>query len=216
MSWNTFENNVKDALLGRFNDNSEESEGPNVELLRIAETITNEYHSVVIKSKESIAGISRGFTPPGINLLEGAMLGIQGAIFAALKTMQLSNIKPNMAILSPIGSAVVAYWSAVMVPGAIAPTPMPVAPPYLSPAPGSNITFPGNPAPVINGFKKALTLNYDDSGNITAEEGAANAAKDLREGFENHMKTVSGIYVGIVQVGLVPTPTPTPWLGMKP
>ena len=71
MSWNQFENNIKDAFLERIKS-SEESKGPDAELVKIATTITNEYHNIVISTKETIAGSRRGFTPDiGIKALNG-------------------------------------------------------------------------------------------------------------------------------------------------
>jgi hypothetical protein len=214
MSWNQFENNIKDAFLERIKS-SEESKGPDAELVKIATTITNEYHNIVISTKETIAGSRRGFTPIGIAALNGLKIGIQSAIFASLKTMQASNVKPNSAILSPIGAAVVAYWSGALVPGSINPIPMPVVPAYITPTPGSLIIFPGNPTPIIKGFKKAYSSNFDDSGNLSIEDVVAKMAKDLRDGFEAHANSVSGIYVGLIPA-VIPIPMVTPWKGMKP
>lgn len=213
MSWNQFENNIKKAFTDRFNT-SEESAGPDVELIKIATTITNEYHSAVISAKENIGGVSRGFSPTGKLALEGLKLGIQAAIFTSLKTMQLSKVKPNNAILAPIGAAVVAYWSGVMVPMSINTMPMPLTPLYVTPSPGSLIVFPGNPAPIVRGFKKAYSSNYDTSGNLSIDDAFAKMANELRKGFEAHMNSVSGIYVGFTAVS--PAPIPTPWVGMKP
>ena len=97
-------------------------------LIKIATTITDLYHQVAISATEGTAiTFKRSLTPiatdPVTGLLSGAKIGIQAAIFASLKTMQLTNIKPNMALMSPIGAAVTAYWGSVAVPGSISPFP---------------------------------------------------------------------------------------------
>lgn len=229
MSWGTFENNLKEAFLNRagFDKNGNPIDPPaptlnpdgsvnlDVELLKIAKIITDEYHTVVVGLKDNVAGTRRGFSPTGRASLLASKLILQGAIFGALKLMHVSKIKPNMAVLFPIGSGVTAYWTSALTPGSISPLPMPLAPPYISPITGSTITFPGNPIPVVMGFKKAFS-NFDDSGNQTVVQTCEKMARDIRIGFEVHANTVFGIYFGIVNIGIVPTPVPTPWLGMRP
>ena len=216
MTWDEFEEKVKEALVNRLKPSDKEPEGPDVEFVQIAKEITNAYHNVVISSKETVVGVNRGFSTLGKTALTALKPGIQAAIFSSLKLMQASNIKPNTAILFPIGAAVISYWSGALVPLSISPLPMPVAPPYITPTPGSLLLFPGVPIPVVDGFKKAYSSNFNDSGDLTSEDAFALMAKDIRDGFEAHMNSVTGIYVGLIPAAPIPIPMVTPWSGMRP
>jgi hypothetical protein len=137
MNWATFEQQLAQKLQERA-DVSEEPSSPDIELIKTATIITDLYHQVAIASVEgTLITFKRPLTPIGTGLLSGAKIGIQAAIFSALKTMQLTNIKPNMVLMSPIGAAVVAYWGAVAVPGSISPFPMPAQYAYIGLVPGT-------------------------------------------------------------------------------
>lgn len=213
MNWATFEQQLAQKLQERA-DVSEEPNSPDIELIKIATTITDLYHQVAISATEGTAiTFKRSLTPIGTSLLSGAKIGIQTAIFASLKTMQLTNIKPNMALMSPIGAAVTAYWGSVAVPGSISPFPPP--PQYAvlrAPLPGSLLFFPGNPISVTNGFKNAFTRNFNTN---SQEQAYRDMASDIRKGLEQHMLTIAGAYIGLVP-GTPPFPLPTPWTGLKP
>jgi hypothetical protein len=213
MNWATFEQQLAQKLQERA-DVSEEPRSPDIELIKIATTITELYHQVAISSVEgTVATFKRPLTPIGIGLLSGAKLGIQATIFSALKTMQLTNIKPNMALMSPIGAAVVAYWGSVAVPGSISPFPPPAQYAVLrAPLPGSLLFFPGNPISVTNGFKNAFTRNFNTK---SQDQAYKDMASDIRKGLEQHMLTIAGAYIGLVP-GTPPFPLPTPWTGMRP
>jgi len=214
MNWATFEQQLAQKLQERVSDVSEEPDFPDIELMYIAEDITDLYHQVAISSVEgTLITFKRPLTPIGTGLLTGAKGGIQAAIFASLKTMQLTNIKPNMAIMSPIGAAVVAYWGAAAVPGSISPFPAPTQYAVLStPLPGSLLFFPGNPISVTNGFKNAFTRNFNTN---SQEQAYKDMASDIRKGLEQHMLSIAGAYIGLVP-GTPPFPLPTPWTGMRP
>lgn len=213
MNWDIFEQQLAQKLQERA-DVSEEPGSPDVELIKIATTITDLYHQVAISSVEGTAiTFKRPLTPVGTSLLTGAKIGIQSAIFAALKTMQLTNIKPNIALMAPIGAAVVTYWGTVALPGSISPFPTP--PQYAAlraPLPGSLLFFPGNPISVTNGFKNAFTRNFNTN---SQEQAYKDMASDIRKGLEQHMLTIAGAYIGLVP-GTPPFPLPTPWTGMRP
>ena len=213
MNWSTFEQQLAQKLQERA-DVSEEPSSPDIELIKIATIITDLYHQVAISSVEgTLITFKRPLTPIGTGLLSGAKIGIQAAIFASLKTMQLTNIKPNMAIMSPIGAAVVAYWGAVAVPGSISPFPPPAQYVVLrAPLPGSLLFFPGNPISVTNGFKNAFTRNFNTN---SQEQAYKDMASDIRKGLEQHMLSIAGAYIGLVP-GTPPFPLPTPWIGMRP
>lgn len=217
MNWTTFETNIKDAFLERAGVGIDPAEmpepiSPDVDLLVIAGKIANEYHKV---AKASVQGTStkRTILPTRNAALLAASLGIQAAIFGALKVSQESGVKPNMALMMPIGAAVVAYWSVLLGPLSISPYPVPPAFTALqSPTPGPIVLFPGLPLPVAKGFKNA----FSGKDNInTMEEAVEEIARDIRQGFENHMKTVSGIYVGLIPGPAFPIPLVEPWKGMK-
>ena len=217
MSWTKFENNLKQAFLDRAGigtdpDKRSEPSSPDIELLAIAAKIASEYHEM---AKTSIHGTTtkRPILPIKQAALKAASVGIQAAIFAALKTSQASNIKPNLALMMPIGAAVVAYWSVLLGPLSINPYPVPPAFTALqSPTPGPIVLFPGVPLPVANGFKKAFTGKdkFD-----TFEDAVDETVKDIRKGLEDHMNTVSGVYIGLIPGPLVPIPLVEPWKGMK-
>lgn len=218
MSWDRFENNVKDALINRATESTEpEKSGGNlnvdVELLKISKIITDEYHSTVIELTEATGGTNRGFSTVGVAKLEVSKSLVEASIFGALKLMQLTRSKPNTAILSPIGAGVFAYWSSVLIPGSISAFPLPLAQGYSGPLIGSQITFPGNVLPVVQGFKNAFS-NFDDSGNQSLEQTCEKMAKDLRNGFEAHAQSVTGIYSGVIP-NVVPTPLIVQWVGMN-
>lgn len=213
MTWDQFEIELVQKLKDKVST-AEEPGTPEIELIKIAEDITNLYHQVSISAMEgSIVTLKRPLAASGALLLSGAMAGIQAAIFASLLTMQKTNIKPNMALMSPIGAAVAAYWATTMVPLSFSPYPTPPLYVALStPAPGVLVLFPGNPISVTNGFKKAFTRNYNTK---SVDQAYADMAKDIRNGLEKHMQTISGIYVGLVP-GIPPFPLPTPWTGLAP
>jgi len=213
MNWVTFEQQLAQKLQERAGV-SEEPSSPDIELMDIAEDITDLYHQVAISSVEgTLITFKRPLTSIGTELLSGAKIGIQTAIFAALKTMQLTNIKPNMALMSPIGAAVVAYWGAAAVPGSISPSPAPTQYAVLNtPLPGSLLFFPGNPISVTNGFKNAFTRNFNTD---SQEQAYKDMASDIRKGLEQHMLSIAGAYIGLVP-GTPPFPLPTPWTGMRP
>jgi len=213
MNWATFEQQLAQKLQERA-DVSEEPSSPDIELIKTATIITDLYHQVAIASVEgTLITFKRPLTPIGTGLLSGAKIGIQAAIFSALKTMQLTNIKPNMVLMSPIGAAVVAYWGAAAVPGSISPFPPPAQYAVLrAPLPGSLLFFPGNPISVTNGFKNAFTRNFNTN---SQEQAYKDMASDIRKGLEQHMLSITGAYIGLVP-GTPPFPLPTPWTGMRP
>jgi hypothetical protein len=213
MNWATFESELVNKLKARA-ESSEDSPGtPEEEFVLIAREITDLYHQVSISVVEGTTATFKRPLTTGVGFLEGAKPAIQAAIFSSLLTMQKTNIKPNMAIMSPIGAAVVAYWSTVMVPASFSSFPTP--PQYAalsSPAPGVLVIFPGNPLPVTNGFKNAFTSNLNID---TQDEAYQRMAKDIRDGFESHMLSITGTYIGLVP-GIPPFPLPTPWTGLTP
>lgn len=213
MNWDLFESELVNKLKARSEPSENPPGTPEEELVNIAREITNLYHQVSISAMEGTTVTLKRPLAAGVGLLEGAKPLIQAAIFTSLLTMQKTNIKPNMAIMSPIGAAVVAYWSTVMVPGSFNPFPAP--PQYAvlsSPTPGVLVLFPGNPISVTNGFKNAFTSNLNID---TQDEAYQRMAQDIRNGLESHMNSISGIYVGLVP-GTPPFPLPTPWTGLKP
>lgn len=216
MNWSTFEQQLAQKLQERVDEPVSESgpDTPDIELFNIATTITEMYHQVAISATEGTTiTFKRSLTPIGIAALSASKIGIQTAIFASLKTMQLTNIKPNMALMSPIGAAVAAYWGTVAIPLSISPFPPP--PQYAvlrAPVPGSLLFFPGNPISVTNGFKKAFTRNFNTK---SQEQAYKDMASDIRNGLEQHMLTIAGAYIGLVP-GIPPFPLPTPWVGLRP
>lgn len=184
------------------------------ELRKLARAITDEYHLAVGTAYQQKGGTSRPINPAIYNgPMKAAKEGIFLAILAVLKVMHSDKgPKPSTVLMLPIGAAVIAYWSTALVPGSFLPAPMPVTPPYTAPSPGSIVLFPGNPRPIAKGFKDAFS-KYDNERDFNT--ALSKMLDDIIKGFEDHLASVSGIYVGLVPAGPAIIPTVTPWKGVK-
>lgn len=184
------------------------------ELKKLARAITDEYHLAVGTAHQQSGGTSRLINPAIYNgPMNVAKEGIFLAVLASLKAMHSEKgPKPSIALMLPIGTAIVAYWSAALVPGSFLPIPMPLTPPYTSPAPGSIMLFPGNPRPIAKGFKDAFS-KYDNERDFNI--ALSKMLDDIIKGFEDHLDSISGIYVGLVPVPPVVIPTALQWKGVK-
>lgn len=210
MTWDIFEDELKKALDETFGTDEEPSSIP-ADFLDLSNLIADLYYQVSISAVQG-AIVPRALSPIATNMFLLLKPGLAGAIFMSLNTMFAANIRPSSVLMTPIGGATVAFWAAAMVPGSIYPLPPP--PPYAVlniPLPGSLLLFPGTPTPVINGFQQAFTNN-----STSTDASHAIMAREIRNGFEGHMDSLAGIYIGMIPVGLIPTPIPTPWIGMEP
>lgn len=179
------------------------------ELRKLARKITDEYHLAIGTSIQQVRPIN-----PAIynNAMNPAKEAIFLAILGVLKVMHSDKgPKPSIPLMLPIGAAVVAYWTAAMVPGAFSPLPMPLAPPYTTPTPGVLVLFPGNPKPIAKGFKDAFS-KYDNERDFNI--ATSKMLDDIIKGFKDHLASISGIYVGLVPAGPVFIPTPISWKGI--
>ena len=184
------------------------------ELRKLARKITDEYHLTISTAIQQSGGTIRPINPAIHNsALNTAKEAIFLAILGVLKVMHAERgPKPSIPLMLPIGAAVVAYWAAAMTPGTFLPVPMPLTPLYTSPAPGTLVLFPGNPKPVAKGFKDAFS-KYDNERDFNT--ALSKMLDDIIKGFEDHLASVSGIYVGLVPVGITVVPIVTPWKGVK-
>jgi len=183
------------------------------ELTKIARKITDEYHLAMASAIQESGGTFRPINPAIYNAgMNSAKELIFAAILAVLITMHKKGAKPSTVLMLPIGAAVIAYWTVALSPGSFLPVPMPFAPPYTAPSPGTLVLFPGNPRPIVKGFKDAFS-KYDNERDFNV--ALSNMLDDIIKGFKDHLATVSGIYVGLVPAGLVLVPTPTTWKGVK-
>jgi hypothetical protein len=183
------------------------------ELRKLARKITDEYHLAIAASIQQVGGTARPINPAIYNsAMNTAKEAIFLAILGVLKVMHSDKgPKPSVPLMLPIGAAVVAYWAAAMSPGAFLPVPMPLTPIYTAPAPGVLVLFPGNPRPIAKGFKDAFS-KYDNERDFN--EALSKMLDDIIKGFEDHLASVSGIYVGLVPVGITVVPIVTPWKGI--
>jgi hypothetical protein len=184
------------------------------ELRKLARTITDEYHLAIGTAYQQKGGTSRLINPAIYNgPMNTAKEGIFLAILAVLKAMHSDKgPKPSTVLMLPIGAAVIAYWSMALVPSSFLPVPMPLTPPFTTPAPGSILLFPGNPRPIAKGFKDAFS-KYDNERDF--DEALSKMLDDIIKGFEDHLASVSGIYVGLVPAPPVIIPMVMPWKGVK-
>lgn len=198
-------------IVGQEFDGGES--GVDFEMRKLARKITDEYHKSIATAYQQVGGTARPINPALYNgAMNAAKEGIFLAIFNVLKIMHSTGAKPSIAMMLPIGVAVVAYWTVALTPGSFLPVPMPLTPVYTSPAPGTLVIFPGNPRPIAKGFKDAFSKHDNEREFNTALVKMLN---DLVEGFENHLASISGVYVGLVPVPPVVIPMVTPWKGIK-
>jgi len=180
------------------------------EMKKTANKIAEEYHLAISTARQEHLGTIRPINPAVYNAaMETAKQGIATAILGVLKTMHSTGIKPSIPLMLPIGAAVVLYWSTTLTPGSFLP--IPTIPPITTPAPGTLVLFPGNPVPVARGFKNAFS-KYDNEQDFNT--ALSKMLNDLVEGFQNHLETISGIYVGLVPAPPVLIPTVIPWKGI--
>jgi hypothetical protein len=183
------------------------------ELTKIARKIADEYHLTTITARQQSGGTFRSINVAvHSSTMEAAKEGIFLAILAVLKAMHKDGIKPSISLMLPIGLAVVSYWSTTLTPGSFLPTPPPLSPPVIAPVPGVLVNFPGNPRPIAKGFKDAFS-KYDGEQDFDA--ALSKMLDDMINGFQNHLDTISGIYVGLVPAGLITIPVSSPWKGIK-
>jgi hypothetical protein len=184
------------------------------ELRKLARKIADEYHLTVGTAYQEKGGTFRPINPAIYNgPMKTAKEGIFLAILAVLKVMHSDKgPKPSTVLMLPIGAAVIAYWSTALVPGSFLPVPMPLTPPYSAPSPGSILLFPGNPRPIAKGFKDAFS-KYDNERDFNT--ALSKMLDDIIKGFEDHLASVSGIYIGLVPAPPVVIPTVIPWKGVK-
>lgn len=183
------------------------------ELTKIARKITEEYHLAIATALQQSGATARPINPALYNSgMNSAKELIFAAILAALMAMHKKGAKPSNVLMLPIGAAVIAYWSVALTPGSFLPVPMPTTPLYTAPSPGTLVLFPGNPRPIVKGFKNAFS-KYDNERDFNT--ALSNMLDDMIKGFEDHLATISGIYIGLVPAGLVLIPTPVPWKGIK-
>ena len=203
MTWNQFENELYKLLKDRVTSTEEPAASRVQDFTVLAKKITDLYHTTAISAKETS---QRNIFAPAA--LEPGKTAIQSAIFASLNMMYNLNLKASVATLMPIGLAVSTYWVPAISPGII--NTLPPQLPAVAPSPGSIVTFTGNLVLVAQGFKKAYT-SYDNETDFNVS--LRKSAGDIRKGFENHMKTIAGTYVGTTPV---PAPVVIPWVGLIP
>lgn len=191
-------------VIGQEFDGGEEGQAK--ELAEIAMKFADEYHLAILSAKQGPRPIVSAFHSSTLEPLKGAIFT---AIWLALRRMQGKGDKPSTILMVPIGAAVVAYWAATMVPGSIAAVPLP--PGYTSPSPGVQVLFPGNPRPIVKGFKDAFS-KYDNEEDFNT--AVSKMLDDIIKGFKDHLASVSGIYIGLVPAGPGVLPLVTPWKGI--
>ena len=210
MTWDIFEDELRIALDETFGTDEEPVVIPG-DFLDLSNLIADLYYQVSISAVEGTV-TTRALRPIATNMFLLLKPGLAAAIFMSLNSMYAANIRPSTVLMAPIGGATVALWATAMIPGSIYPLPPP--PLYAAlriPLPGSLLLFPGIPTPVSNGFKNAFTNN-----STSTNASHAIMAQEIRDGFEGHMDSLAGIYIGMVPVGGFPTPIPTPWIGLTP
>jgi len=190
-------------VIGQEQDTGEA--GVDKELRLLAMKIADEYHNAIASSFQGTRQISSA----GHSALYSLRLGIFTAIFLALKRSQAKGDKPSTLFMTPIGLAVVAYWTAAMVPITFKKLPVPAG--ISSPITGVQILFPGNPRPIIKGFKDAFSkYNEERDYNIAVSK----MLDDIINGFEKHLDSITGVYFGL-STSVPSFPVIIPWKGIK-
>lgn len=189
-------------------------EGIESELKKLAKAIADEYHLAIGTAYQQKGGTSRLINPAVYN---GPMLsakqGIESAILGVLKAMHSEKgPKPSIVLMLPIAASIIAYWSTALSPGSFLPVPMPLTPLYTSPSPGTIVLFPGNPRPIAKGFKDAFSRHDNERDFNTA---LSKMLDDIIKGFEDHLASISGIYIGMVPAPPTIVPVVLPWKGVK-
>jgi len=176
------------------------------ELRKLARKITDEYHLAIGTSIQQVRPINPTIYNEAMNTAKEAIFL---AILGVLKIMHSDKgPKPSVPLMLPIGTAVVAYWTFAMAPGAFLPLPpVSVSP---TPAPGVIVLFPGNPKPIAKGFKDAFS-KYDNERDFNI--ATSKMLDDIIKGFKDHLASISGIYVGL-STSVPPLPIITPWKGI--
>lgn len=177
-----------------------------IELAKTAKAIADEYHLAILSAFQGPRKLNPATHSGPLNGLKN---GIFLAILAALKVMHTTGAKPSTLLMMPIGAAVVAYWAGTMVPGSFSPLPAP--PVYTVYSPGVVVLFPGDPRPIVKGFKNAFS-KYD--GELDFNIALSKMLDDIIDGFKQHLNTVSGIYFGMAPAGVAVVPVVTPWKGI--
>ena len=126
--------------------------------------------------------------------------GKEAAIEQAWKSSFAAQAKSDtplgIPIWTPVASAIVLYWTGALFQ-------------FSTPHPGtitgvSNlVTVPGAPPPLAAAIDTAFK-----------QEEAPKVAKELVNGYKNHLSTVNGLFTGLIPP-LASTPLPVPWVGIK-
>lgn len=126
----------------------------------------------------------------------------QGFLTSFTSIEKTGTVSPVMYI--PAATSIVTFWTSVL----INPLPPPIG--YVSPTTGNQILFPGLPTPLNNDIYSAL------SDSATSVPNGLLIATKLVTGFSNHLKTISGIYNGLIPATPSPIPGPPfPWTGIS-
>tara|TARA_B110000444_G_C18847044_1_gene602727 strand:- start:1114 stop:1680 length:567 start_codon:yes stop_codon:yes gene_type:complete len=135
------------------------------------------------------------------NIVSGGVIipSIEGGFAACFAQMASSPVDLSIAPYMSAAGGVVAAWAAPVY------IPVPPHPPCIAPLVGVQQLFPGVPMPLAVEIMDAFT-----------QEDAGQIAPLLIKAFKNHMKQITGIYLGLIPSAPSPIPgPPLPWVGVE-
>ncbi len=124
---------------------------------------------------------------------------IESGFAACFAQMASTPVNLSIAPYMLAATGVVSAWAAPVY------IPLPPHPPCIAPTVGVQQLFPGAPMPLGVEIMDAFT-----------QEDASRIAPLLIKAFKNHLKQITGIYLGLIPAAPSPVPSPPlPWVGVE-